>query len=813
MIIVTPPTEQEATAEVERRRSYVASWIQNSLRPVDRLIKYDDFFPDAPTDTSDKTNPSSPEFEVREYQLDAWAALWDARQRGETRGLVHLATGLGKTSVAVFDVMKFRKEQLSQSPSILPRVLFVSHTNDISRQAEQRFRSFMPDLDFAYFNSAKNYLPMGHIDVDMTFATFQSLRNALHKFDPEDFEYIIYDEAHHIEAPTFKKVRDYFQPLFELALSATPDRLDDQDIREYFGEALYSKDLAEALSEGWLATPDYHIVFDDAVKEAMQSGFQANSLKALKELFDIKPRNDMIANNIREEMKKIGLEFGSVKTIVFCQDIEHAEEMAELLGGKAYHSETDSKNRRSVFDEFKNGDLQVITTRDMFNEGVDIPDARLLVFLRSTSSQTIFEQQLGRGLRKTDDKDRVSVLDFVANVERIAMVKDLADRIKKPRGTNTLGDDGEHLPTEDTLEPIEDGFAIRTNHGEFDFDTMVIDLLEKYSHLLELSSVRKEWQTLTNHELVDLALSLNSDAPLTARIIDKLSKQGVFPSATIIVSRFGSIVNFQKECGFDVRDTIDWSEYSNEDIISLATEISPDARLRRRQIENLFKQNLFPSSYVVITRFGSLSNFHIACGFEKIARNTARDWSSYTNQDLIDLALSLNPDSPLKQRDMNALSKEGAFPSKDYIVGIFGSIIEFHHACGFETRKKVDWSTYSNQELVDLALELGAGARLTTGDVRRLSKELKFPSNSLIQSRFGSLASLQEACGFPTLYAWDRYSDSELLSLGRALSPADGKLTQLEVNELYKQDKFPSKSYIVQRFGSFANFQTGLQET
>ena len=268
-----------------------------------------------------------------------------------------------------------------------------------------------------------------------------------------------------------------------------------------YGQEVFSKGLPEALAEGWLAAPDYHIVFDDAVKEAMQSGFKATSLRALAELFDVQPRNEIIAKNIKEEMARIGLEFGEVKTIVFCQNIEHAEEMAELLGGKAYHSEALKGERRETFGQFKNGNLQVITTRDMFNEGVDVPDARLLVFLRSTSSQTIFEQQLGRGLRKNTGKESVSVLDFVANVERIAMIKELADKIKTSSITNghgsSNGGNGDNHGSDGTIIDDPDAFGhgltIHAGNADFDFDKMTVNLLEKYKQLMTAEPVPEGW--------------------------------------------------------------------------------------------------------------------------------------------------------------------------------------------------------------------------------------------------------------------------------------------------------------------------------
>lgn len=466
--------------QLDDRRRNVAGWIQGSLQPVARLIAQGNL----PIDDQEIIDEAH-DFEVREYQLDAWANLWEARQAGAKSGLIHLATGLGKTSVGVFDVLKFREEQVTLGKPN-PKILFACHKNEILEQAADRFATFIPNVSRGFYNGQSKEL-----EADITFATLQSLHNIKDEIGPDYFDYIIYDEAHHAKAETFEEVVEHFKPSFQLALTATPDRLDKLDIRQLFGEELYSKGLSAALAEGWLAQPDYHIVFDDAVKEAMQSGFEPTSLMALARLFDVKPRNEVITKNIREEMQRIGLEFGAVKTIVFCQNVEHTEEMAVLLGGKPYHSGVELRERDNTLDEFKNGDLQVICTRDMFNEGLDVPDARLLVFLRSTSSQTVFEQQLGRGLRKHATKERVSVLDFVANVDRVALIKELAQEVssRQSNGNNNNS-------TEDGTIRVDGGFDIHTAGGDFDFDKLAVDLLQKYSELLAVEAAPENFMTI-----------------------------------------------------------------------------------------------------------------------------------------------------------------------------------------------------------------------------------------------------------------------------------------------------------------------------
>jgi superfamily II DNA or RNA helicase len=451
--------------ELEDRRERAAGFIQNNLLLVKELIEDGAF-----EEVSEETIDGIENFETFDHQLDALGALWTARETEADRALLHMATGLGKTSVAVFDVIKFYEEFRAKNDRE-PRVLFACHKKEIIEQAAERFETFIPDLSQGFYADTKK-----DRDADITFATLQSVYASLDTFDPEEFDYIIYDEAHHSKADTFEQVVDHFEPAFQLALTATPDRLDQRDIRELFGEAVYSKNLAEALAEGLLVEPDYHIVFDDAVKEALDTDFSPTSVKELRKLLDVWPRNEQIAENIKAEMEKLGLELGKIKTIIFCQDIMHAEDMAWLLDGEAYHSDLPKAKRKEILQRFRGGDLQTTCVRDMFNEGIDIPDAELLVFLRSTVSETIFEQQLGRGLRKHEDKEKVTVLDFAANIERILMIRELAESIE---GYTISATEGSSVVRDGVEEGAES--TVQFISKNFDFDKLSVDLLDKYS--------------------------------------------------------------------------------------------------------------------------------------------------------------------------------------------------------------------------------------------------------------------------------------------------------------------------------------------
>lgn len=404
-----------------------------------------------------------PSIEQRLYQLEAWDALWQQRASGRTRALLHLATGLGKTSVAAVDVLHYKNEEQPGA-----RVLFVSHMNDISKQARQTFQRVSPDFKTGVYTSGRA------VTHEVTFATFQSLVRNLDSFSPQHFQYIIYDEAHHIEATTFKQVREHFQPQFELGLSATPERADGRDITDYFGKSIYSKSLSDGLAEGWLSPVDYHIVFDKGLKKAISENFDVGSVKELRALFQVKVRDEAIAKEVAKRRRAFGLD--DVKTIVFCHSIENAEHIAKLLGGKAYHADMTADTRQQTLEDFREGSLQTICTVDMFNEGIDIPDARLVVFLRSTSSRTIFEQQLGRGLRRSPGKTHVTVLDFVANIERINFVAQLGRHLRRRESSHQREGTTGHTRGEPELLQFSFGTS-------FEFDDLAVKLLDKYQQV------------------------------------------------------------------------------------------------------------------------------------------------------------------------------------------------------------------------------------------------------------------------------------------------------------------------------------------
>ncbi|MEI7539643.1 MAG: hypothetical protein WCJ36_02645, partial [Candidatus Saccharibacteria bacterium] len=192
---------------------------------------------------------------------------------------------------------------------------------------------------------------------------------------------------------------------------------------------------------------------------------------------------------------------------------------------------------------------------------------------------------------------------------------------------------------------------------------------------------RSDLGDLTKEEIIQLALEKNPEAPLSSRTIDLSSRDGEFPSPRRIKDMFGSILNFQRECGFEVADRSNLDNLTKEEIIQLALEKSPEAPLSRPSIHGLSRNNEFPSTTKIKNMFGSISNFQRECGFEVADRSNL---DNLTKEEIIQLALEKSPEAPLSLRTINSLSKEGEFISNKKIKDMFGSISNFQRECGFD---------------------------------------------------------------------------------------------------------------------------------
>ena len=372
-----------------------------------------------------KTNPLSEEIIKKyttqiEYAIERWdmdygynqikvvpnamqkAALKEIRRyrdMGEKRALIIAATASGKTFLAAFDAYNFNAK----------RLLFVVHRDTILNDAKKTFEKiFGSTRTYGLFTGQEK-----NLDADFIFATNTMMATHLDLFKPNDFDYIIFDECHHITNTTYEKILNYFTPAFLLGLTATPERMDKQDVFAIFNYVVpYELRLRDAINNDLVVPFKYFAVRDEMIDYS-----DKEKVNFLKNYFKDDNHIQFISNQIEKHRPE-----GKLKAIGFCRSIDHAREMSLQMDGLGYHTtyltgENNTGERSKAFEDLAddNNDLEIIFAVDILNEGVDLPSVNMVLFLRPTESQTIFIQQLGRGLRKYKGKDHLTVLDFIGN--------------------------------------------------------------------------------------------------------------------------------------------------------------------------------------------------------------------------------------------------------------------------------------------------------------------------------------------------------------------------------------------------------------
>jgi superfamily II DNA or RNA helicase/HKD family nuclease/SOS-response transcriptional repressor LexA len=334
---------------------------------------------------------------IQESALDA---LIESRDAGFRRGLVVLATGLGKTWLAAFDAVRAGAR----------RILFVAHREEILGQAAATFVRILPGKRVGYYTGKSR-----DGDVDVLCASIQTLARAEHldRFAPQHFDYVVVDEFHHAAATTYRRLLAHFVPSFLLGLTATPDRTDQSDILSLCDDNLvYECHLFDGITAGLLAPFHYYGIADDSVNY--------REVPWRNGRFDPEQLSNKLATLSRarhalREWRDKGLQ----RTLAFCVSTRHAEYMAEQFTRAGIASAAvyagSSLGRAQALERLQDGSLNVVFSVDLFNEGVDLPSIDTVMMLRPTESKILFLQQLGRGLRRSEGKQHLVVLDFIGN--------------------------------------------------------------------------------------------------------------------------------------------------------------------------------------------------------------------------------------------------------------------------------------------------------------------------------------------------------------------------------------------------------------
>ena len=419
-------------------------------------------------------------FEPRGAQIEALYELNKTRLEGNDRALVVAATGIGKTYLAAFDSRNFN------------RVLFIAHREEILKQAYESFKNIRIDK----FNNQQevinkvaegvsatknNYNEDGYnmgffmnstkdTDKDIVFASVQCLGKESYLneqyFSRDYFDYIVVDEFHHAISKNYQNIINYFTPKFMLGLTATPDRLDNKDVFSICDyNTVYEATLKTAIDKGWLVPFRYYGIYDESVNyEDVEFKNGKYNEKQLEEALSINKRAELILNHYKK--------YKSSSALGFCTSKHHAEFMAKYFNEQgisacAVYSGSEGKfneERNTALSKLRKGEIKVIFSVDMFNEGLDVKSIDMVMFLRPTESPTVFLQQLGRGLRKDKNKKYLNVLDFIGNYKKANLVPYLLTGQSK-KITNTSG----FIPNEEDYP--EDCFV--------DFDFRLVDIFEK----------------------------------------------------------------------------------------------------------------------------------------------------------------------------------------------------------------------------------------------------------------------------------------------------------------------------------------------
>ncbi len=624
--------------------------------------------------------------EPKEYQKEALALLNETRAQGYDKALVIMATGLGKTFLVAIDAFNYIKE--------IPggKILFIVHQKEILEQAEISFYKIFGGLFttgfFHGFKKDKNK--------DILFATFQTLSKKLNDFERNEFDYVIIDESHHSHAATYKPIVEYFQPKFKIGITATPDRKDNLEIANlYDNNTVFELGLADALVKGYLCPVEYWVLTDNINYQNINDGIFKYSIKDLNKKLFIRRRDEEIAKIYYDKIEQIK----NAKTIIFCPSIAYAEDIKNLFADSVIvHSRMSRSIRRESIDNFKEGKYKVVLTVDLFNEGVDIPDANVIVFLRSTQSHTIFLQQLGRGLRRFEGKEKVLVLDFVAhekNLERVRMISVLDELIKKSREKSK---DNYKKSKGNLFYELRSPFSLKFSERKFN----IVEWLRKrenYLANLKTSGYWNKWENLKS-ELLPICKDLGSFPSRT--YLNKIGKgkieRGIIAHGNrfIVAMRLGYPIDYRKEEGY-------WKKWQN-----IEKELLPLCKKYKR----------FPTTSEIRKEDSSLENAMKYHGgrhsvAEKLGFTLKRKKTGYYDNfeniktELIPICKKLR-----KFPTGNYLRKIGK-SSLDWAINNFGGAYEVSKKLGYPIDRKPDkyWEEKENviQEIKVIVEELNLG--------------------------------------------------------------------------------------------------------
>lgn len=336
-------------------------------------------------------------------QVEALNNIEKLRSNGKTKALLISATGTGKTYLSAFDVKKVNPKKF----------LFIVHRENITKVAMKTFKSIFGESKTMGLYTGNNK----DLETDFVFSTVQTIskHENLAQFDKTHFDYIVIDETHRAGAASYQRILEYFTPKFLLGMTATPERGDNFDIFKSFDYNIaYEIRLHKALEEEMLSPFHYYGVTDITVDgKILEEKADFNLLTSAERV-----------NRIIEAAKIYGSDSGIIRGLIFCSRVEECIQLSNEFNQRGFKTialtgDNSEEERSNAINRLESDSisekLDYIFTRDIFNEGIDIPSVNQIIMLRPTQSAIVFVQQLGRGLRKTNNKEYLTVIDFIGN--------------------------------------------------------------------------------------------------------------------------------------------------------------------------------------------------------------------------------------------------------------------------------------------------------------------------------------------------------------------------------------------------------------
>lgn len=337
---------------------------------------------------------------LKPRQLEAQAAIFAALDRGISRQLVSLPTGVGKTCLACHVARHFQS------------VLFLVHRAELVEQTTLTMTRIDPTIPIGFIR------PGEHRIAKFTLGMIQTVHNRLNRIAPDTFDLVVLDEAHHSTARTWRTVADYFTPRLRLGLSATPQRADGADLSNLFDQIVYRLPLSDAITEGYLVPPRCVQISTTTSLDRVRTTAGDFNEGDLQRVLNTPERNKIVINGYRAHGD-------NRRAVCFTAGVQHAQDLSTAFNEAGIAADWVSgadPNRADKINRFAAGEITVLSNAMVLTEGFDDPAIGAVLMARPTQSRGLFVQMVGRGLRLHPNKSECVLLDFVDTAHRHSLI-------------------------------------------------------------------------------------------------------------------------------------------------------------------------------------------------------------------------------------------------------------------------------------------------------------------------------------------------------------------------------------------------------